>query len=130
VLRSFVRGFEDGLKHAPAVQMRHLEEKWRNLGVIDAYDFIEGYTKGILPGLWSGLVGLVDTVVDLVKLPIKVVQFLEGLPELAGRYGPRLSELKLRAGALVDKFFAELKNDPAETVARVRQLAQGAGDEV
>jgi Domain of unknown function (DUF4157) len=130
VLRSFVHGFEDGLRNAPAAQMRQLKEKWGSFGVSDADDFTEGYIKGVFVGLWNGLVGLVETVVDLVKLPVQVVRFLEGLPEMASRYGQRIAELIQRGGALVDKFASELKADPAGTVARLRQLAEGAGDAV
>ncbi|HET7049605.1 MAG TPA: hypothetical protein VFI54_15175 [Solirubrobacteraceae bacterium] len=130
VLRAFVRGFEEGLRHAPAAQVGHLEEKWSSIGPSDAEDFIAGYLKGVLIGLWNGLVGLVETVIELVKLPIRVAQFLEGLREMASRWGARIAQLIQRGSALMGQFAAELTNDPAGTVARLRQLAEGAGDAI
>lgn len=130
ILQAFAGGFKDGLQSAPRAQLNRLSEKFDDFGVADAFEFANGYSEGILKGLWHELRDLFEAIKTLLGLPAALRRFLtETLPELAARLGTRLAQLTAQPGGLSDrlkKLVDAFNRDPAAIMAQVDRLLDTA----
>jgi hypothetical protein len=123
VAREFIRGLWGGLKSVGADQWAKIEDKFSDIGIGDIVDYAEGYFVGILSGLWSALVGLLEAIWTLIKLPFQVAEFmLVTLPELTAKYASRIAQLAADPTGIRMQLNLLLAN-PRETYEQLRGLA-------
>jgi hypothetical protein len=103
ILHQFLLGFQTGLESAPSKQTEGLWDRVDNISFMDIYDFGSGFSTGIDKGLRRSFKELVDMVLDLLKLPQLLGDFLNRLSELAARYKLKLSQLKAKGGGLSER---------------------------
>jgi uncharacterized protein DUF4157 len=125
-LHAFARGFMEGLRNAPKDQLKRISDKFDDFGLLDAYGFAEGYSVGVLKGLWHELTDLFEAIKTLLGLPAAISHFLtQTLPRLAVRLGQLIEQ----PGGLADQLkrvreaFAK---DPAAFMAQVDRLLDTA----
>lgn len=118
VMRELLRGMAGGMQSMPPDQRERLETKLKSIGPSELVQYTAGNGVGLLEGLWTGVKGLGEAIVTLVKLPYEVDRFLiEKMPELAAKYGPRLSMIMNEAGGLSGRLEAALSSvlhDPSQ----------------
>jgi len=123
VAREFIRGLWGGLKSVGADQWANINAKFSDIGIGDIVDYAEGYFVGILAGLWSALVGLLEAVWTLVTLPFKIAEFVfVTLPQLAAKYGPRIAQLVAEPAGIRAQL-SQLLANPRETLQQLSALA-------
>ena len=103
ILHQFLLGFQTGLESAPSKQTEGLWDRVDNISFMDIYDFGSGFSTGIDKGLRRSFKELVDMVLNLLKLPQLLGDFLNRLSELAARYKLKLSQLKAKGGGLSER---------------------------
>ena len=126
LLQSFLRGFKDGLEHAPSRQVDAISDRFDNFGVRDAYEVAEGFTIGVIKGLGQALWNLGKALITLLELPLKIQKFLMDLPQLAQRYAPRIAQLVTEGSRLLKRLGEAFARDPAGTMAQLDRVLESA----
>jgi len=126
LLQSFVRGFKDGLEHAPSRQVDAISDRFHNFGFQDAFELADGFTNGVINGLWQALQNLGKALLTLLELPLKIQKFLMDLPHLAQRYAPRIAQLVTEGNRLLNRLGEAFARDPAGSMAQLDRLLKEA----
>jgi hypothetical protein len=122
VLQAFGSGVMKGLRSTPKEELKRIKDKFDNFGMADAFAFTQGYSLGVLKGMWYELTDLFEAIKTLIELPAAINEFLiHTLPQLA----IRLTQAINAPGGLGDQLTRlsnAFKKDPEAFMAQVEKL--------